>query len=625
MKKLILLVLSLILFTITLFWSACSKTKDEGWTDEEKQSYEEVINLQDEVGNNLDDWFQTMDSLDAINEAYQLFVNSELTNSATINSQGIAVQYGNGMRGGLFLKGKKFDYKKSTTEIPTDESSDGNLKSIVNKRKMLQMDAAYSEFSYYTDQVHNKHESNLSKVGISITEYLKDDEVTLDRLTQLSGYGMIDMSSHGIAWPKETNITDVYYLSGETVSENSSKKYWDDLKTGNIPVMKVWYLNRVGKYFVSPDFITKYNDFSKDTVYFYGGFCYSFLGGWPDIIDDFGDGAYLGFNWSVQGFHCANWDINSIALMSDTAKQEPFTLEEWMNDSGVEKSYWDAEDSKTVKIHYTGDGNLTLWGDISINLIAMSDDGTPVSEPGEAGEPYPFRCEVISNITELEYLWDIGDGSGPVSASNEVNITWSEDGQYVLKVDVKDKSNGTIIGTATADVQIGDQNVKEFVSSCNQMIFRFGPRSALVWENERSGDATKDYGDFEWYNNLVWSGLSFEGTLTADDNSYTNNVTGNISGDGQKVSFVAEQNSYDSNSDTHSYYKFTVENYPLDYFTPPTSGSGWASYSVEESQYIQNYVTAFEGREWDNSGYSMHISGVNWEAITVLRIGFYQD
>lgn len=57
MKKLILLTLSLILLTITLFWSACSKTEDEGWTDEEKASYQEVISLQNEVSNNLNEWF----------------------------------------------------------------------------------------------------------------------------------------------------------------------------------------------------------------------------------------------------------------------------------------------------------------------------------------------------------------------------------------------------------------------------------------------------------------------------------------------------------------------------------------------------------------------------------------
>ena len=122
------------------------------------------------------------------------------------------------------------------------------------------------------------------------------------------------------------------------------------------------------------------------------------------------------------------------------------TTEAWMNDPGLEKSYYDQGDKKTTHIYYAGDGALTLWDDISINLIALSPDGKPVSEPGEAGEAYPFRCEVVSTITELEFAWDIGDGSAPVTASKEVNITWSEDGPYVLKVDVKDKSNGSLLG-----------------------------------------------------------------------------------------------------------------------------------------------------------------------------------
>ncbi len=625
MKKFNMLPLSIVLLATTFFWTSCLKTDDGGWTDDEKASYQEVLSLQDEVSNNLDEWFLNMDSLDAIDMAHQSFANAPNVSEAFVNSQGIAVQYANGMRGGIYLNPLDGETDKSPESLLNDLQANNNmdLKSIVNKRKMILLNPHYWERSYFTDQIYSISRSNLNRAGIDLSTLYKNEEATVDRFTELSGYGIIQIYSHGWAWPKQENITDIYLLTGETANETTSKKYWNELKTGNIPVTKI--AGRNNSYLISERFIENYNDFSNDTVLFYGGFCYSFLGDWPDLVESFADGAYFGFDWKVYTYRNANWSVNLMALMSDTSELQPINTETWMSDSDVEKSYWNSQDERTVHIYYTGDGNLTLWGDVSVNLIAMSSDGTPVSKPGEAGVAYPFKCEVVSNISELDYVWDMGDGSSSVTTSNEVEITWDEDGQYELKVDVKDKSNGNIIGTAKADVQIGDQDVKEFVSSCNNMVFLFGPRYALVWENGRSGDATKGYGDFEWYNNLVWSGLSFTGTLTADDNSYTNNVTGNISGDGQKVSFVVEQNSYDSNSDTHSYYKFTVENYPLDYFNPPSSGNGWASYSVEESQDIQNYVTSFEGRNWDDSGYSMHVSGINWESISVLRIGFYQD
>ncbi|MCF6169624.1 MAG: PKD domain-containing protein [Bacteroidales bacterium] len=630
MKKLILAVLSIVLFSTTFFWASCRKTgDDEGWTEEDKASYEEVLNLQDEVSNNLDDWFLSMDSLDAINRAQQSFEASPSVTEATINSKGIAVQYANGMRGGLFLKGKLFDYKKSTDSGRQGEdiNAENDLKSLVNGRKMLQMDAAYSEFSYYTDQVHNLNSSNLSRVGIGVTDYLKDGEVTLDRLTQLAGYGIIDMSGHGIPWPKEDYITEIYYVTGETASENTSQKYWDEIKTGSIPVIKTMRFTNGTKYCVSPDFISSHNDFGNDTLFFYGGFCFSFLGGWPDIIDDFGDGAYLGFDWSVQGYHCANWDINSLAFMSDTSKTAPMNLEDWMNDAAVDKSY--NESGRTISIHYTGDGKLTLWGDISVKLIALSDDGAPVSNPGEAGVAYPFKCEVVSDISELEYVWDIGDGSSPVTASNAVNITWSEDGAYLLKVEVIDKSNGSSIGSATANVSIGTQGgVKEFMLTSDLMRCYFGSGGSTnitIWDNPSLYGT--DWAQIADYGNLEWSGLSFSGTLTEGDGtswSNTNTISGTLSSDGQTVSFVAEQEGFTNTiHKDYYYYKMTVSQAPLYHFEPPSNtGNGQANYGVEDGQNAQNYVTAFEGQKWTDEEVYATVTGIDWNKVANLISSF---
>jgi len=616
MKKLILFALSIVLFSTTFFWTSCRKTDDEGWTDEEKASYEEVLNLQDEVSNNLDEWFLSMDSLDAIDMAYQYFVDNSSVSEATINNKGIAVQYANGIRGGLFLKGKLFDYKKSTAaeSLVEDINAINNLKSIVNGHTMLQMDAAYSEFSYYTDQVHNLNNSNLSRVGISITDYLKDSEVTVDRLTQLDGYGIIDMSGHGIPWPKESYITEIYYLTGESVNETTSKKYWDDIKTGSIPLVKTMNFTHGTKYCVSPDFISSYNDFSNDTIFFYGGFCYSFLGGWPDIINDFGDGAYLGFDWSVQGYHCANWDINSLALMSDTSKTEPINLEEWMNDGSVDKSY--NQGGRTISIHYTGDGNLTLWGDVSVNLIAMSNDGTPVSKPGEAGVAYPFKCEVVSNITELEYVWDMGSGSSPVTAGNAVNITWSENGNYNLTVQVKDKSNGNIIGMATANVTIGAINTEliEVVTSCKAMNVMFGPEIALQFSPSVSHG---NYMHWWIYGTLVWDGLNFSGSSSKGSESYS--ISGSLSTNGQYVSLIAIADVENTLLAESYYYKITITDLPLTGYE-----TDYPNANYEVSANFQNYVSNFEGTKTVD-GVTGTVTGIDWNKVERLYIYFEKE
>jgi len=614
--------LSIILLTTTLFWTSCFKTDDEGWTDDEKASYEEVISLQDEVSNNLDEWFLSMDSLDAINMAYQSFADAPNVLEAFVNSQGIAVQYANGIRGGLFLNPRDEDLKKSSEQLLDgfQANNSGDLKTVVNNRKMILLNPHYYQRSYFTDQIYDISQSNLNRIGIDFSTIYKNDEATVDRFTELSGYGIVQIYSHGWAYPRETNIDKVYLLTGETANDNTTAKYWSDLTSGNLPIVVVNSLDN--KYYVSKEFIANHNDFSKDTVMFFGGFCYSFLDDWPDLAESFARGAYLGFDWSVLTFFNANMSVNSMALMSDTSKSQPMDIAAWMNDPDVEKSFWHSIDNRTVHILYAGDSDLTLWGDVGVKIIAQSSDGTPVSKPGEAGVAYPFKCEVKSgiNISELEFVWDIGNGDNPYTLSDAVNITWSEEGNYILKVDVKDKNNGNIIGSAKVDVTIGDSGEEElidFVKKCTKVSICFGPEEAFLWEVGKSVTTARDYGDLEWdYALLEWNGLNFSATFVNDEN-HTQTINGTLSSDGYMVSAVAEQEGYQMGADFT--YKLEFENYPVEL---PHDGQT-VQYHVE-SNLIQNYVTNFEGQlVWSSNGHIVNITGVDWEEIERLYISFH--
>lgn len=533
MKKLILFTLSLLLITTTLIWSSCKKTDESTIPDNEKESYDQAINLQDEVSNNLDEWFTSMDSLEAINMAQQAFANDPGVTSAIISSQGISVQYANGMRGGLFLNPRD----GGATEKSFESLIDGlqyldseSLKSIVNKRKMILLNPNYYERAYYTDILVNNALINLERADMIVFRN-RNEGSSVEAFTQLADYGIIQIYSHGLAWPKEENITDVYVLTGETVNEATSNKYWDELKSGNIPIMKIGNNN---KYFISERFISEHNDFSQDTVLFYGGFCYSFLGDWPDIVESFADGTYFGFDWSLRTDYNAAWSQNLIELMSDTSMTEPMGPEAWMQDQSMEKSYFDTRYNRTVHIYYTGDGNLNLWDKVSVKIIALSEDGTPVDNPGEAGIAYPFKCQVTGSGSELEYIWDIGDGSSPITtAENEVDISWSQNGSYQLSVIVKDKSSGQELAQDEVGVNIGTEPI-----TWSYVKFQLNYLPAHL--KHIMPDGTVSYIDVnkDWHYDLFWKpGVYQDGTFTTtwdyNDGSWLNKGSLSISIDEQ--------------------------------------------------------------------------------------------
>jgi hypothetical protein len=627
---------TIFIFALLIF-SACKPDEPElndEWNVQVEQVHNQIIELQDLIGNDFETGLLEMDSLDALEKAYESFVASSLVESATISSQGISVQYDNGMRGGLFLRGK--DDKSQETGVMQSFTNqtlkNGDLKSVVNKRKMILINPHYYERSYFADQIFDITRGNISRAGYELSAFYKNNEARVDRFTELSGYGIVQIYSHGWAWPKEKNITDVYLLTGETANTTTSKKYWSELKTGNIPIMKIAGAN---KYLISPAFIQKHNDFSKDTVLFYGGFCYSFLGDWPDIIESFADGAYVGFDWSVYTFRNANWAVNSMAMMSDTSKATPFTLEQWMKNTEVEKSYDNPDDNRVVEIQYVGDGKLTLWNKVKVDLIALSSDGAPVSEPGEAGTAYSFRCDVVTTISPIEYVWDIGDGSSATTTQgSQVNITWSQDGNYTLTVSVKNKNNGEVIGKASLGVTIGSNDeIIKAAQKCTYIECFFGPGSAVQYSPEVSGN----FGGISWKAHIVWTGLSFSGS----DTTYSSKneiedvyeITGTLSNDGKKVSFTAYNELFGYVRTTNS-YSISVSNLPFNRFDPDPyyASSPILSYLAVEASTIKNYITNFEGWWYPDVDYNPEdgpaqnhtVAGIKWDEANSLHLDMFE-
>jgi len=268
--------------------------------------------------------------------------------------------------------------------------------------------------------------------------------------------------SHGIAWPNKDWVDEVYVMTGDDVTPDKTEKYKEMVKSGDI-LCAFDRVSGFNLYYVSPKFITHYNDFSKDTVLFYGGFCYSFMGSWPQIINSFANGAYFGFTWSVRTNWNARWSQYLFTELADTLKDKPLTVEEWMNGTSIPKEYYDPAYKKTVKIQYSGNADLALWvKEMKIQLMIESTemDEAPIKVNGLVNKPYNFMCQVTGgSFQDYNYKWSKGDGSPVIETTYpQAELTWSDPGTYQLKVEAYLKTTNQKAGEKTVTVTLVGQN-----------------------------------------------------------------------------------------------------------------------------------------------------------------------
>ncbi len=361
----------LIFVLLLIVFSACKKSTDDnsnnnsGWTEQDQAYYKSVITLQDKAGENWTTLSQTMDSLEAIIKLQQLFLSDPSVTSATIDSLGIVVKYSNGMIGGIVLNlNRPSEGRQLRVSPPAQRPSSGfNVKSLVNIKKAIFLSPSYWDVkNISTDIVLEHYYKCLPKVGFEVQTVYKNEEASVDRFTELAGYGIIHIDSHGEHFPDDLN--DTYVLTGETINDNTTKKYGDDIKAGKIwiPASKMVSKKLEMSYWVSGKFIAAHNDFSKDTVLFIGSFCFSNLDSWKKLYKQFAKGAYFGYNNAVWDQDAVTWTISLMDSLCDTLARHPYNPEKWITGSNPPKQL------HSTYIKYSGDPTLTLWKDTAFYI-----------------------------------------------------------------------------------------------------------------------------------------------------------------------------------------------------------------------------------------------------------------
>jgi hypothetical protein len=252
-------------------------------------------------------------------------------------------------------------------------------------KKTIFLNPSYWERHWWANPLISVADESFAQVGMDDFDVYINDQCTLDRFTSLSGYGIVHIYSHGIAWPNKNNIREVYLMTGEPVSDATTRKYWADVQAHSLSMI---FDNGANRYMISPSFFVRHNDFHDDTTFVYLGFCYSFCGTWQDsLISVAGAGGCAGFDWHVFTNWNSAWGRHLYTHMSDTSLARPMPLAEWRSaDPDTDNTYFDGEldCQKWVSVWTRGYSDLVLWRALKIYFIdpPQAQVGTPVQIHG---------------------------------------------------------------------------------------------------------------------------------------------------------------------------------------------------------------------------------------------------
>lgn len=544
MKRALILPLFLVTLASSLSLTTCKEEENPNpFDDQARQQYEAILALQDESVGVLNDHLTTMDTTGALEATAQWFRGNSIVQSATAGSQGISVVYSNGIWGGLMTDGEKYDTDPERMEKGMSHQTvplTGRLKNTPSSKVAHFVAASNAEFPKTNQYLSNHWDNACQKVGYG---YSMVTGVTLDYLAGIQKTGSVFcFDSHGYAWPDNKNITEVYFKASEIANKSTTEKYYQDILDHAVILLKS-IDPPVTNYYIGPEFITGHNDFSKDTVLFFGGFCYSFLGDWSSLADHCASGTWFGFDWAVMAGRCAVWAVDLIEKMADTDAPQPWTVEDWMTKSPIEKQYFNEKYNRTINIHYVGNSALILWEKAQTGegvIEAVGVDGAPIAVPGMTCQEYTLRCKMGGQLPpQVSYTWDISEGHGKNlgQTGNELTCLYIFPGTHPVKVEVKNSASGEIIKEITGQVQLTDPSFLPNLQSIDKLFAGFDPNAVTLTDGTTAptGYFSFDTSDPFFTTPLTWSDSVFsaQGEINSGSTQILRSLHGETTSDGK--------------------------------------------------------------------------------------------
>ncbi|MDA3930625.1 MAG: hypothetical protein PF541_16885 [Prolixibacteraceae bacterium] len=387
-------VVSLLLFvSCDLFDSTFDKINNLFGSEEEK-ALTVVLDLQDEASIIVDELFASnMDTLSVIDSIYNYFSNNKDVEFVEADSQGVAVDYKNGISGGVFIGilQTPITFGSAGDSLLFDDENDAQLKSIqediaptLKNSKTIYFDGAYTQFKETNDQVIAAANAGFAKIGMDAFDQYLDEKATIDVLSTLDQYGLMHITGHG--WFRNYKNNEdkgfienktTYLLTGEKAEISKTfGKYYADILAKDIIIVSYKPDDdsdrRENRYWVSPKYVGDRNTFPEEEVFLYLGICNGGRGFWRNELgENNGISAVIAYDWSVYPHWEYKWAVKFYQKMCDTSKDFPMKIGECIKEivlkekKGYYKEWGIDENNKYWKVYVrmipSGNIEFTFW------------------------------------------------------------------------------------------------------------------------------------------------------------------------------------------------------------------------------------------------------------------------
>lgn len=581
MKKLIVV---LVLFLTALIFFQCGKDDGPVGPNIPEPSFtDNVVNLQQQGLDLFSNLITARDTAAALDSVLKYFLKDGSVDSGVISTQGISLFYKNGIRGGLCVNpqdgGASPLPKMNIPEVPVISANPGDY--MPTSKKTIFINPHYWDRVPQASYLINCYNSYFAKVGYNAPETYLNADASIDLLLNLSGYGIIHIYSHGYAWPDADHLQTVYLMAGENVNAATDKNYEKEIKNGSILVMTA---TRDGeKYWISPSLFASHNNLAIDQSIVYGGFCYSFLGGWPNAVTNVSKaGVYTGFSWSVNTNKNFEWARSLFYWLTAKNLPTPKSVGDWFSDPYESHRYWSGTANRYVYIYNAGHSELTLWsGGISIKV-------DPDTAFGKPEETITFTAKASKKITEsYKCIWDFGDGTAKQTHQNDSVAThkYAVKGTYNINVRLLDQADKELAAAnSTAEITEANNNLPPFtLATIDIMIYS---RQTSSHQDSVSNWSITD--TILYTQNISIPITVLENTFSGDTtNAGLNSVNGTYDPVSKKLSFHFNQSWNESQANSSNIYTggFTVSGLPL-------TSEGSFYYFNAEGMAVCSFVTA---------------------------------